>query len=271
MKKLILLGLVAIAAVFMGCEQSSPLLPESDLVVVQAYLYANEAVTDIQLTTTYALTSEDTAGIPINDAAVSLEKDGQLYPLVPTPGGGGYYHYPGDDLEVNIADQFKIIVDYNNETLTGETIIPAPPLNVNISSPDYVINTDFFASRFDTSSVRVTWDQENEDTYYFVIVENIETNLVFINERIGDFLNRLRSFRSRPSQGNQYIIRRFDLTYQGKHEIRVYRVNQEYADLYAFGLQDSRNLNEPRTNIKNGLGVFAGFSSTAVQFNVVTN
>jgi hypothetical protein len=38
--------------------------------------------------------------------------------------------------------------------------------------------------------------------------------------------------------------------------------------LYAFGQQDSRHLNEPETNIKNGLGVFAGFSSAAVRFVV---
>jgi len=44
-------------------------------------------------------------------------------------------------------------------------------------------------------------------------------------------------------------------------QTRVYKVNQEYADLFVFGTQDSRNLNEPLTNIKNGLGIFAGFSS----------
>lgn len=271
MKKSILLGLFVTAAAFIACEDSSPLLPESDLVVVQAYLYANEAVTDIQLTTTYAITSEDTTGVPINDAIVSLEKNGQVYQLVSSTGSVGYYHYPGNDLDVNIGDNFKINVNYNNEVITGETIIPAPPENVDISSQSYVISTDFFPGRFDTSSVRITWDQESEDTYYFVIVENIEPDLVYIDDRFGDIFNRFRSFRSIPSQGNQYFIRRFDLTYRGKHEVRVYRVNQEYADLYAFGLQDSRNLNEPKTNIKNGLGVFAGFSSSAVQFTVVTN
>ena len=271
MKKIVLLGMIAVAVNFMGCEESSPLLPETDNVVVQAYLYTNEAVTDIHLSTTYAITSEDTTGVPINNAMVSLEKAGLLYQLVSTPGGEGYYHYPGNDLNVNIGDNFKIIVDYDNEIITGETIIPDAPLNVNISTENYVISTDFFASRFDTSTVRVRWDLENEDTYYFVIIENTETNLAFINERFGDLFNRFRSFRSRPIQDNEYVIRRFDLTYKGNYEVRVYKVNQEYADLYVFGLQDSRNLNEPKTNIKNGLGVFAGFTSTAVHFNVTTN
>jgi len=101
MRKLIFF--VVIAAVLVGCEESSPLLPEAEQVVVQAYLYANEPVTDIQLTTTYAITSDDTIGAPINDAVVALEKNGKIYPLVSTPGDSGYYHYAGNDLEVKIC------------------------------------------------------------------------------------------------------------------------------------------------------------------------
>ena len=67
---------------------------------------------------------------------------------------------------------------------------------------------------------------------------------------------------------NRYSIQRADLTYFGEHRAKVYKVNREYANLYAFGQQDSRHLNEPETNIKNGLGVFAGFSSAAVRFVV---
>ncbi len=269
MKKLIFF--FVIAAALIGCEESSPLLPEVEQVVVKAYLYANEPVTDIRLTTTYAITSDDTIGAPINDAVVALEKNGQIYPLVSTPGDSGYYHYAGNDLEVKIGDKFTIIVEYNGETITGETIVPSPPRNIKMSSDRFVIDTSTFGGFFgDTSSVAVTWERESEESYYFIVIENTEPTLVYIDERFGNQLNRFRSFRSAPVQDNEYVIRRFDVTYKGKHEVRVYSVNQEYADLYEFGLQDSRNLNEPKTNIKNGLGVFAGFSSAATRFTVET-
>jgi hypothetical protein len=269
MKKLIFF--VVIVAAMMGCEESSPLLPETEQVVVKAYLYANEPVTDIQLTTTYAITSEDTAGLPINDAVVSLEKNGQRYQLVSTPGDSGYYHYAGNDLEVNIGDKFEIIVEYNGKAVTGETIIPPPPKNIALSTDRFVIDTSNIGGFFnDTSSVAVTWEQESEDDYYFIVIRNIESTLEHIDTRFSGRFNRFGSFRSRPIQDNEYLIRRFDLTYKGKHEARVYRVNQEYADLYEFGLQDSRNLNEPKTNIKKGLGVFAGFSSVVTRFTVET-
>jgi Domain of unknown function (DUF4249) len=270
-KRIFILSMVSAALILAGCEENSPLLPEAEQVVVQAYLYANEPVTDIRLTTTYAITSEDTAGAPINDAVVSLEKNGQIYRLVSTPGDSGYYHYAGNDLEVNIGDKFEIFVEYNDKAVTGETIIPPPPKNIALSTDRFVIDTSNIGGFFnDTSSVAVTWEQESENDYYFVVVKNTEATLEYIDERFGGRFNRFGSFRSAPIQDNEYLIRRFDLTYKGKHEVRVYRVNQEYADLYEFGLQDSRNLNEPKTNIKNGLGVFAGFSSVVTSFTVET-
>jgi hypothetical protein len=74
---------------------------------------------------------------------------------------------------------------------------------------------------------------------------------------------------STPTADYQYRIQRFDLSFYGRHRVKVYRVNQEYADLYESRQQDSRDLNEPLTNIRNGLGVFSAFNSTAAYFNVV--
>jgi len=103
------------------------------------------------------------------------------------------------------------------------------------------------------------------------VVENLEASPTPINQTPfpGGPRGQLRSFRSRPIRDSRYTIRRFDLTYLGEHRAKVYKVNREYANLYAFGQQDSRNLNEPETNIKNGLGVFAGFSSEEVKFRVI--
>jgi hypothetical protein len=43
----------------------------------------------------------------------------------------------------------------------------------------------------------------------------------------------------------------------------VYRINQEYADLYRTRQQDSRDLNEPLSNVVNGLGVFSAFNGVS--------
>ena len=51
--------------------------------------------------------------------------------------------------------------------------------------------------------------------------------------------------------------------------MRVWRNNEEYAQLYASRQQDSRDLNEPATNIHGGLGVFSAFSADTTSFVAV--
>ncbi|NUO79658.1 DUF4249 family protein [candidate division KSB1 bacterium] len=265
MQKTLQRGVLAACLAVLACEAESPLLPESEMLVVRGYLYSGEPVKDIQLTTTYAISSDDTSGQPINDAQVTLEKAGKIYPLALTPGDSGYYHYAGYDLTVEAADRFTITVARHGQVASATTEIPPAPNNVQISATEFVVSS--MATPFDTSAIIVSWDNPDE-SFYFVTVENIEAVRTPIND-LGNAFPRGAAFvRSRPMRENRYAIRRFALSYLGQHRVRVYKVNQEYADLYAFGQQDSRNLNEPLTNVKNGLGVFAGFSSAEVRFSV---
>lgn len=269
MKKIVLLFAIVAVCSFTRCTSDNTLISESPSLVVRAYLYAEEPVTDIQISMTFALGSDLTSGPSVNDAIVTLEKNGSTYPLTLSAGDSGYYHYPNNDLQVKVGDIFRIFVEYDGQTVTAETVIPEPPIEVDISDNTFFIDPEARPGRFndDTSSVDISWNNPDE-SYYFVTITNQEDALTQINEFTGRF-GGFRSFRSQPTQEDTYVIRRLDLTYWGTHEIRVYKVNKVYADLYAVGFQDSRNLNEPETNIQNGLGIFAGFSSAAVTLEVV--
>ncbi len=82
---------------------------------------------------------------------------------------------------------------------------------------------------------------------------------------------RFGGFRlvTQPTTTNFHDIRMFSLEVLGLHEAILYRVNQEYADLYENREQDSRDLNEPPTNMEGGLGVFSAFNSQRQLFEVV--
>ena len=84
--------------------------------------------------------------------------------------------------------------------------------------------------------------------------------------------DRFTGFRlvTRPTDANFFDINVRALEVFGPHRAVVYRVNQEYADLYENREQDSRDLNEPPTNVEGGLGVFSAFSSQGVAFDVVS-
>ena len=261
-----------------NCTNESPTIPQSDLTVVRGYIYAGEPVDDIQLSSTLELGSEETQAPPINDAQVSLIKNGTQYDLVSSPGDSGYYHYEGNDLKVETGDVFKIQVKYEEQDVFGFSEVPAAPENVTISSntlkfPDFETMRALRQQGVSMDSIRqsmmltVTWDQE-EDALYYILVENIDENPVAVESQFG---RPPREFISQPTSRAEFTVNAMMMTHLGKHIVKVFRVNQEYADLYQSRNQDSRDLNEPLTNIEGGLGIFSAFNCDSVFFSFEGN
>ena len=257
-----------------SCTNDSPTIPQSDLIVVRGYIYAGETIDDIQLTSTLPLGSEETQAPPINDAQVSLIKDGTQYDLVLSAGDSGYYHYEGDDLKVETNDFFQIQVKYEDQDVFGFSEVPEAPKNVTISKttltfPDFDTIWELRQQGVSMDSIRasmmltVNWAQE-EDALYYILVENIDENPVAFETQFG---RPPREFISQPTSRGEYTVNAMMMTHLGKHIVKVFRVNQEYADLYQSRNQDSRDLNEPLTNIEGGLGVFSAFNCDSVFFD----
>lgn len=248
---------------------------EGDLAVIEAFLFAGEPVDNIRITSTIPFSSSDTVAAPINDAALRLIKNGTVYELV-SRDNEGYYHYPGDDLEITPGDHFILEMDYLGQTATAETEVPPAPLAVSLDSLVYEVPTfEIGVGRprggggpggFG-NGLLVTWDNPSNLLHYVVInglqAEHESIFPEFIGQRIGTF-----RFISEPTQESFFEINLLILEGIGSHEARVYRVNQEYADLYNNREQDSRDLNEPPNNITGALGVFSAFNSVAVRFEV---
>ncbi len=261
---------VALAA----CGSSTePVVDYSAQPVVRAYLYAGEPVSDIQLTWTTTLAAEDTIPIPINDANVVLRRNGVTYTLVKAPGDSGYYRYVGNDLVVRVGDVFSLEANVAGLTLTATTKVPAPPGAVSLSS-DTVKIPDFASIvpglRPDIAAARLTirWPGSSGALYY-VTVENLETTRTPVIDTTGAirFIGGRLIFP--PTAADSFQIVGPMLTYLGRHRLRVFRINEEYAQLYASRQQDSRDLNEPLTNIHGGLGVFSAFASDTARFVAV--
>ncbi len=259
-----------------GCSENLSLSGE-DLVVVQAYLYAGQPVEEIRVASTVPLDVDTTEAPAVSDAAVTLIKDGQRYTLAPTTDRPGYYHYDGSDLTVAPGDQFGLEVGYFGKVATAETTVPLPPEGVTISAEELTLpdlSTDGFGG-FDRDALQLTVSWGNDEgNLYYLVVENVETDPQEIERGTfpggeappGDFVRR---FITQPTNGNTYSVNGMSFSYLGRHRVTVYRVNQEYADLYLGREQDSRELNEPLTNIHKGLGVFSAFNSDSVFFTLV--
>lgn len=248
--------------------------------VVEAFLYAGEPVTDIKLSNTISLGSNDTIAPPVTDASVWLSKNGKSYQLIADPTRAGYYKYNGSDLSVEPGNNFSLRISYNGKEISAATIVPPVPQEVTISKSilTLVTPTGFpgvpggpggFGAQ-DTNSIYVKWSNP-DSTLYYVVIENLESSPTEIST--GNFpgrMNIIRRMTFPPIPSSEFVIARRNLTYYGNHRAIVYKVNQEYADLYESRNQDSRNLNEPLINIKNGLGVFSAFASDTVYFKVTS-
>lgn len=257
--------------VLAGCDSTTDNDTEN-LVVVEAFLYAGEPVDDIQLASTIPFGSSDTVGVPINDASVQLIRDGVTYTLA-SSGTDGRYAYIGEDLHVKAADVFTLDIAYDGQHITAQTTVPPPPDNVQLSDDALLVpdlENDGFGSFGDLRDFfSVTWDNPSNEYHYVVIQSEATDNPDyilpdFVRDFIGDF-----ELVTEPTTTNFYDILPLELEFIGQHEATVYRINTEYAELFENLEQDSRDLNEPPTNIEGGLGIFSAFNSVTIPFDVV--
>ena len=252
-----------------GCEDTITTTVDKDIVVVQGFVYADQPVKDISLSEVLTLGSLDTIAPPISDAEVFIANGDDKYLLIADETKVGFYYYPGSDLVIASGDELSLEINVGDQQILAETEAPPKPQNMVLESDTLLIPDITTGIRYipdlDVYSTSLIWDNFDE-SYYYVVIENIEENPTPIDIQFGKFATR---FVSAPSISDEYKVSFGTITHLGKHLLVLYRVNQEYVDLYESRDQDSRNLNEPLTNIENGLGVFSAFASDSLYFDAV--
>ena len=260
-----------------SCEDISDFDPGESKPVVEAFIYEGESVDDIYLKKTSPLNTPSKSDPEIiSDAILTISRNGQDFILSPLNDQPGRYAYDGNDLSVNIGDDYFLTFEYEDMIISSTTTIPSEPEGLDISPESIIIPrinsiTDlrYFRESFQ-KTIDVTWNN-TDGSYYYLVIENIEDSPQSIDPT--DILGGLGinfEFTTSPTQENVLQLRPLiHYTQYGTHKVKIYHVNEEYALLYETSTQDSRDLNEPYTNINNGLGIFSGFSSQEVYFEVI--
>ena len=259
-------------AVATACDTDLAFAPPTpDTFVVQAFLFAGEPVTEVTVTGVLPIDADSTAvAAPISDARITIFREGEPFDLVPTGGQPGRYHYPGEDLVVGVGDVFALEASYGDRTATAETVVPVPPNGLTLSAtvmaaPEFGPRGGGFQPGAEDAMV-VRWENSANASHY-VVVDNLETDPApFAESPFGGGFTR--RFIQRPTAADSTLLSARSLTYYGRHRIRLYRVNDEYAELYEGLNQDSRDLNEPPSNVRGALGVFSAFSADSAFFEV---
>lgn len=246
--------------------------------VVEAFLYAGEPIDDIRIKTTFPLSETEDISEPINNAEVTLIKGENRYPLV-SSGSEGFYHYPNEDVSVNTGDEFQLEVVHNGIMATAQTTVPTPTTGLKLSTdslkvPQLPLSEGREAvvmaitAFLQNSRIDATWDNPNEDLY-FMVVESVSSTVdPIFPDQVITALERFQ-FVSEPTEESSLTFLGGTLVSFGQYVVKVYHINQEYAALYENREQDSRDLNEPPSNVQNALGVFSAFNSQEAFFEVV--
>ncbi|MBN2411490.1 DUF4249 family protein [candidate division KSB1 bacterium] len=250
--------ILLISGVFICCSDGdNPIIPDTDEIVIQGYLYANKPVTHIKITT-LALYDKPQTQKPINNALVSLNKNGLDYDLSLSPGDSGYYTYAGGDLTVLLGDSFRLNVTYNGKTASATTVVPGAPEFTFISS-DTLWHQPYY--KFLSDSNRITFKWTIPDTLYSKLILNIRP----------EFKSRWEYTITQTSRGYQYVdadwnhnklvLNYYRFYEEGSYKVLLTRINKEYY--YFLNNMEIVNGKKPDyySNVLNGYGIFTAFNS----------
>jgi len=278
MKKLVILTL-AIPVFLSSCFDTELVFEDQFEPVIQAYLFKNQPVEGVRITSMYSFGTDTTiGGQNISDALVILQQGDNTWQLEHNDDDSGSY-FLNEAISMVAGDTFRLAATIGDDVYSAFTVVPDDPPVVTMSTDtimiDRVVDMMDFRDMEMPDPVEFTWD--NPDArYFFIRVQNIESyedNIMPDPPDDMPFKHDGFNFQmdSRPINDSVYELTPRELTHYGTHQIIIYSVNEEYVALYNTQEQDSHELNEPFTNIEEGLGIFTAFTSDTLYLEVIDN
>ena len=186
--KLFILSSLIIVSLMISCEDDLKAVPDENLIVVRAYIYEGQPVKDIVLMSTLALDDESTEPTPIDSAEVILSRGNEKFILEPVYSNDTTetdttfsitYHYPDSNLVVGLGDTFRLEVNYMEQKLTAETVVPIKPGSFSASIdtlwvPEFNRYRDYVNWIFaDSNRIQLDWDNPDQ-LYHYLLMDNVE-------------------------------------------------------------------------------------------------
>ena len=272
MKYISYLAFLMIILLLSSCEETSISSVDAETPVVSSYLYAGQSLDSLRVTLSNSYAREDTQLLTLDELEISITEGDNSYRL--NPFGEGYYQQAA--LIIAAEKSYNLEFEWRGATISASTFVPAKreaKLSTSLIEMEKITNTGGFPGGGFTQidPIEISWDNPEGD-YYYVLIENLETNPEYVNDFIADLEEDLgQRFRriTEPDITDFYSITpRREITQYGTHRVIIFRVSPEYAALYQPSGTSSQSLREPPSNNENGHGIFTGVSSDTLYFEV---
>lgn len=269
MKHIILPTLLLTLGLLSSCgkELITPITPDN-VAIVESYLYAGDSTITIKVTKILPF-SEDT--IEATEYISGLHP--QINGVDLTETGSGIYTLRLDGKQIQPGDSYVLKFLYAADTVSSTTIIPGKPLNFNISSNsiyvDRITASGGGMPSGPPSDLVLSWENPDE-SYYYVVIQYMETGRDYINYRSAS-LDLSDTTSISPMNTSETRLGTRDLNFFGSYRIILFKVNDDFADLYQQSSVNSNNITNPVSTINNGFGVFTGMASDTTYLEVLEN
>ncbi len=274
MKKRNSLYIVTVLLIFVwACNKDNLAIEASITPVISGYLYAGESIDSFRVVASSKY-GGDTMLHTLDDLEIIVSDGTTDFNL--TNLGNGYYAYEAKRIEAGMS--YSLSFTLEDQAISSETFVPefkSAVLTDTLIYREQIVSGGFggFNPGEAEENLQVTWDN-SESNYYFVEIENIESEPEYINTFLQDLfqggeLPGRPLIRSEPQIVDFHVIdNRRDIQQFGRHRVIVYRLNAEYAALYETIGNSSLSIQAAPTNIVNGLGIFTGISTDTLYFTV---
>ncbi len=269
MKKRNTITIFFILALFTSCVERDN-SEFTDFPIIESYLKPGYCLSltvsrQIPFSSNVKYASDD-----INNLTITVTNNDVDHILVPL--GSGVYV----DSSLIIADgeRYDLSFNYNSMVVSAYTEVPSKPVNYEQSDNEISVMrmdstwTPVGGGMFEMPDpLELSWNND-DDSYYILVVENMEETLDPVRDFGDDEEIPMGRFRKSPTTASGVRMMPQEFEYFGTHRLILFHVLPDYASLYDKNSTSSQNLTNPSTSIVNGYGIFTGLNADTLYLEV---
>ncbi len=245
--KLIILFLLIIC--MSGCDSRVGITPYKDEPVVECLLLVGQGIEEFKFTRTLPVGSEyneEKAGITGANITITDEFNNSttLKPIWGNPG-----LYSDENFIIEPKTRYFLQIDYNGSLMTAQTVTPDTFTVSKTTDSSFVYLKD---------NIYFQWTKSaGAAAYYFTV-----TNLEPVSEKIERDFSEENPYAKRKTRffwtlGTTTFVFPWLHNYYGRHEIKIFAIDDNLYHYLQTSFQDIQELTEPESNVKNAIGYFA--------------